>query len=57
MYKNLKNFLSALDKAGELRYIRHEVSPLLEISKITDQESKSPYGGKALLFEQVEGSS
>jgi 4-hydroxy-3-polyprenylbenzoate decarboxylase len=57
LYKNLRDFLNSLDKAGELKYIRHEVSPRLEISKITDQESKSPYGGKALLFEQVDGSS
>ena len=57
MYKNLKDFLSTLDRAGELKYINYKVSPFLEISKITDQESKSPHGGKALLFEQVEGSS
>ncbi|MBA3016748.1 MAG: menaquinone biosynthesis decarboxylase [Proteobacteria bacterium] len=57
MYKNLRDFLNSLDKAGELKFISHKVSPFLEISKITDQESKSPEGGKALLFGQVEGSS
>ena len=57
MYKNLKDFLDALDRAGELKCIGHKVSPYLEISKITDKESKSPHGGKALFFEQVESSS
>lgn len=57
MYKNLKDFLDALDRAGELEYIRYQVSPYLEISKLTDRESKSPHGGKALFFENVKGSS
>ncbi|GBC63910.1 menaquinone biosynthesis decarboxylase [Desulfonema ishimotonii] len=57
MYKNLREFLNALDKAGEIRYIRKEVSPHLEISKYTDRESKSRDGGKALFFEKVSGSS
>ncbi len=56
MYKNLKDFLKALEKAGELRFIDREVSPYLEISKITDQESKSLGGGKALFFRNVKGS-
>jgi 4-hydroxy-3-polyprenylbenzoate decarboxylase len=56
MYKNLKEFIDALDKAGEIRHIRERVSPYLEISQYTDQESKSPNGGKALFFERVEGS-
>ncbi len=57
MYKNLKDFLDTLDKTGELKYIKHEVSPHLEISKITDKESKSADGGKALFFKNVKGSS
>ncbi len=56
MYKNLKDFLKALDKEGELRLIEEEVSPRLEISKITDRESKSHGGGKALFFKKVKGS-
>lgn len=40
-----------------MRRIRQPVSPHLEISKLTDQESKRPNGGSALLFENVEGSS
>jgi 4-hydroxy-3-polyprenylbenzoate decarboxylase len=57
LYKNLKDFLNALDRAGELKYIRDQVSLHLEISKLTDRESKSPGGGKALFFENVKGSS
>ena len=57
MYKNLKDFLDTLDKAGELKHIHDQVSPHLEISKLTDRESKSPDGGKALFFENVKGSS
>jgi len=56
LYKNLKDFLDTLDKAGELKHIHDQVSPHLEISKLTDRESKSPDGGKALFFENVKGS-
>lgn len=49
-------FLQALDCAGELRTITDMVSPVLEISRYTDAESKSPGGGKALLFRKVKGS-
>lgn len=45
-----------LDRTGELKYIRQPVSPFLDISKITDQESKRPHGGQALFFENVNGS-
>jgi 4-hydroxy-3-polyprenylbenzoate decarboxylase len=56
LYKNLQEFLNRLDKAGELKHIRHEVSTFLEISKLTDGESKSPNGGAGLLFENVKNS-
>lgn len=49
-------FLQVLDRAGELRTITDMVSPVLEISRYTDAESKSPGGGKALLFRKVKGS-
>jgi 4-hydroxy-3-polyprenylbenzoate decarboxylase len=55
-YKNLREFLTALDQAGEIKYIREPVSSCLEISKITDTESKSPDGGNALFFENIQGS-
>lgn len=49
MYKNLSEFISALENAGELIRIKKFVSPELEIPEITDRISKA--GGKALLFE------
>ncbi|MGV8072983.1 MAG: menaquinone biosynthesis decarboxylase [Syntrophobacteraceae bacterium] len=52
-YRDLGEFVSALDKAGELLRIDAPVSKDLEISQITDLASKSPGGGKALLFERV----
>ena len=55
-YKNLGAFVDALEKAGELKRIRRAVSAHLEISRLTDAESKSPQGGKALYFESVTGS-
>jgi 4-hydroxy-3-polyprenylbenzoate decarboxylase len=51
MYKNLHEFIQALEKAGELVRVKEFVSPLLEIPEITDRYSKP--GGKALLFENT----
>ncbi|WDN90387.1 4-hydroxy-3-polyprenylbenzoate decarboxylase [Desulfosarcina sp. BuS5] len=56
MYKNLKGFLEALDRAGEINYISEPVSVRLEISRFTDRESKRPEGGKALFFKNVKES-
>ena len=53
-YEDLRAFVHALEKAGELKRIRVEVDPILEISEITDRVSKN--GGPALLFENVKGS-
>jgi 4-hydroxy-3-polyprenylbenzoate decarboxylase len=55
-YKNLREFIARLEAEGELLRIGAKVSPILEITEITDRVSKSPGGGKALLFENVEGS-
>jgi 4-hydroxy-3-polyprenylbenzoate decarboxylase len=55
-YKNLKDYVARLEAEGELYRIKSRVSPVLEITEITDRVSKSPGGGKALLFENVEGS-
>lgn len=49
-YKNLQDFLQVLEKAGELKRIETFVDPHLEIAEITDRVSKTPGGGKALLF-------
>ncbi len=74
MYETLRDFVSALDKAGELHRVSGSVSPILEVAAIADRVSKSPapnlpaaatqrvdprfhhLGGKALLFENVQGS-
>ena len=55
-YRNLSEFIQVLDKSGEMKTINEPVSWHLDISKLTDAESKSAGGGKALLFKTVEGS-
>lgn len=55
-YKDLRNFISALERRGLLHRVKVEVDPVLEISEITDRMCKSPDGGKALFFEKVKGS-
>ena len=55
-YTNLGEFIQTLKNDGELKTISYPVSAVLEISKLTDAESKSPLGGKALYFEKVKDS-
>ena len=45
-------FLTALERAGELRRIAAPVATELEITEWADREMKSPGGGAALLFEK-----
>ncbi len=52
-YTDLRDFIAALEKAGELKRVATEVSCELEITEITDRVSKA--GGPALLFENVKG--
>lgn len=52
-YKNQQHFIDELEKAGELIRIKTYVNPHLEIAEITDRISKTPGGGKALLFENT----
>src|SRR5258705_10727722 len=50
--------MSALERAGELKHIRNEVDPILEVTEIADRASKSKGpkpGGAALLFENLKG--
>jgi 4-hydroxy-3-polyprenylbenzoate decarboxylase len=69
--ETLSDFIQFLDREGELSRVKAKVSPTLEIAEIADRMSKSPaphghkeldrspaaaLGGKALLFENVEGS-
>ena len=55
-YYSLREFIEQLEINNELIRITDQVSPILEISEITDRISKQGGGGKALLFENVEGS-
>lgn len=54
MYKNLNSYIKFLESKGELKRVKEFVSTDLEIAEITDRESKSEGGGKALLFENNE---
>jgi 4-hydroxy-3-polyprenylbenzoate decarboxylase len=60
-YKDLREWIAAMDRAGELRRIAAEVDPILEITEIADRVSKGAArkygrpGGPALLFENVKG--
>ncbi len=60
-FNDLREWISALDRAGELKRVRAEVDPVLEITEIADRVSKGAArkygkpGGPALLFENVRG--
>ena len=53
-YRDLRDFVSRLEKEGELKRISAEVDPVLEITEVTDRVTKA--GGPALLFERPKGS-
>ncbi len=55
-YDSLREFITRLEQEGELVRIGERISPVLEIAEIADRVSKQPFGGRALLFENVEGS-
>jgi 4-hydroxy-3-polyprenylbenzoate decarboxylase len=42
MYQTLRDFVHALEQAGELVRVRPQVSPVLEIGALADAESKRP---------------
>ena len=59
-YDDLREWIKKLDKAGELKRVREEVDPILEMAEIADRAAKSgkgtaKAGGPALLFENVKG--
>jgi 4-hydroxy-3-polyprenylbenzoate decarboxylase len=67
-YDDLREWIAALRNAGELRIIRAEVDPILEITEIADRVSKGSAwgqppsavrppapGGSALLFQNIKG--
>ena len=53
-YSDLREFISALEKAGELKRVSIEVDSELEITEFADRSVKN--GGPALLFEKPKGS-
>ena len=60
-YRDLREFVQKLEKEGELKRIRAEVDPLLEITEVTQRiardKSRLPDSvGPALLFEKPKGS-
>ena len=52
-YTDLRDFIDKLESMGELRRIRAEVDPVLEMTEICDRTLKR--GGPALLFENPRG--
>ncbi len=60
-YKDLREWITRLDRAGELTTIKEPVSPYLEMAEIADRAAKLPGdakrgpGGPALLFTNVTG--
>src|ERR1035441_2407329 len=53
-FDDLRGFVRALEKNGELKRIPFEVDPYLEITEFADRSVKT--GGPALLFERPKGS-
>ncbi len=53
-YKDLRDFVAQLEAIGELKRIRVEVDPYLEMTEIADRVLRT--GGPALLFEKPKGS-
>jgi 4-hydroxy-3-polyprenylbenzoate decarboxylase len=66
-YNDLREWIAALERAGELRRVKMEADPILEITEIADRVSKAgrpgqstlktytEAGGPALLFENIKG--
>lgn len=52
-YKDLRDFIAILEKQGQLKRIKEEVDPYLEITEICDRVLKQK--GPALLFENPKG--
>ena len=52
-YKDLRDFISQLERIGELRRVSTPISPVLEMTELCDRVLKA--AGPALLFEQPTG--
>lgn len=60
-YADLHEFVDKLEKAGELRRVKTEVDPVLEVAEVVQRAQAQPGpkgnpGGMALLFENPKGS-
>src|ERR1700731_5303198 len=60
-YRNLREFVARLEKEGELKRVRAEVDPVLEITEVAQRVARSKTRaahsvGPALLFEKPKGS-
>ncbi len=60
-YGDLREFVKRLEKEGELKRVKSEVDPVLEIAEVVQRAqaqpgSKGNPGGMALLFEKPKGS-
>jgi len=60
-YRDLREFVKALDKAGELKRVREEIDPVLEITEVAQRVARDPGRkphsvGPALFFENPKGS-
>jgi len=53
-YADLRDFIDQLEQRGELKRVRAEVDPYLEVTEICDRTLRA--GGPALLFERPKGS-
>lgn len=53
-YRDLRDFIDQLEALGELKRIKQEVDPYLEVTEISDRVLRM--GGPALLFENPKGS-
>jgi len=59
-FDDLRQWIAALERAGELKRIKTEADPILEIPEITDRvskgcDAKGNPGGPALLFQNLKG--
>jgi len=54
-FYDLREYITYLEKIGDVKHIKAEVDPILELSEIADRVVKE--GGPALIFENVRGAS
>ena len=53
-YRDLREFIAALEQRGALRHVSTEVSPVLEMTEICDRVLRR--GGPAIMFDKPRGS-